>query len=121
MKNKKNKTKSKSSRKRIYRILSRLYAELRANDTTLIFKKIRVRKNAKGKREHMVGTYNWNAEDEMEIDYRYEILSTIVHEFLHKWYPYQNEKWILSEEARIMNAITVRQFRNYVRVLAEVV
>jgi hypothetical protein len=55
------------------------------------------------------------------LDYRKDILSCLVHEVLHFYYPQWTEKKVLREEKRLINAITERQARNILKALAKVI
>ena len=68
-----------------------------------------------------VGTYDWNGDEEVAIDYRKDLLPTIIHEFLHKWNHDKSETWVCQEEKRIINALSFQQIRNFVCVVAEVI
>ena len=89
--------------------MSRLYADMREYGN-LSFRKLH------GK----VGTFSWGGDDVIVVDYRKDILPTIIHEFLHKWHPDRPETWIIAEESKIINALSLKQIRNFIRVLAEV-
>jgi len=92
------------SKKQIYRITSRLYCELRDNPQYITLRKI---KNAQG--------LYWYDSDLIEIDYRKMLLPTLVHEYLHKWYPDKSETWVLQQEQIIMNALSTRQAKNILK------
>ena len=99
----------KYNKETLHRIMSRLYTEMREYGN-ISFKKLH------GK----VGTFSWDGDDVVVVDYRKDMLPTIIHEFLHKWHPDRPEKWVIAEESRIINALSLKQIRNFVRVLAEV-
>ena len=105
------KTNNKKYKKELlHKVMSRLYADMRENGN-VIFKKLH------GK----VGTFDWHGDETIEIDYRKDILPTIIHEFLHKWNPEKSESWVIKEESRIINSLSVKQVKNFIRVLAETI
>ena len=91
-------------KEKLYRITHRLYKELR-NEPEIIIRKMRA----------MCGEYDYETE-EITLDYRCEIIPTLIHEYLHKWNPNKCETWILQEEARIINALSTKQV---VKILVE--
>jgi hypothetical protein len=52
---------------------------------------------------------------EIHLDPRDEVISTLVHETLHYFYPEASEEWILSMEDGIVKKLTHRQVRNIIR------
>tara|TARA_R110000824_G_scaffold12226_7_gene53569 strand:+ start:6216 stop:6530 length:315 start_codon:yes stop_codon:yes gene_type:complete len=89
-------------KQKLYGITSRLYHELR-NNPEIIIKKL------KG----MHGEYDFSTE-EITLDYRGELLPTLIHEYLHKWHPDANETWVLNEESRIVNALSKKQVKRII-------
>lgn len=64
-------------------------------------------------------TYPKNDTDALvTIDYRRDILSCLIHEVLHHYYPKWSEKKVLRMEAKIINRLTERQAKNIVKKLA---
>jgi len=53
--------------------------------------------------------------DEICIDYRKDILSTLIHEVLHYYYPNWSETKVLNEERKIINYLTIKQVKNILR------
>ena len=93
-------------KKDVNNIISRVYKELKNENTNIIFKKLR----------GCHGEYDY-LEDEIYIDLRKEILPTIVHELLHKWHPEKSEKWVIRQEKHIMQHITLAQSINIITFL----
>ncbi len=93
----------------LYRFTSRLYRELRKPERNITLKKLR---------KPYCGFYDCITE-EITLDYRQEILSTTIHEYLHKFNPDKCETWILSEEKKIMNSLSVRQIKNIIKAFAK--
>ena len=89
------------NKKQLYRVTNRLYRELEENPDYIILRKIR----------GFQGEYDGNT-DEISIDYRKMLIPTLIHEYLHKWYPEKCETWILQHEALIINSLSTRQIRN---------
>lgn len=55
------------------------------------------------------------------LDYRRDILSCLIHEVLHFYYPEWSEKKVLRMESKMVNAISIRQARNILKALAKVI
>lgn len=55
---------------------------------------------------------------EIHLDPRDEVISTLVHETLHYFYPEATEEWILEMERKIVHKLTDRQIRNIIRRLS---
>jgi hypothetical protein len=96
------------SKYQLYKITSRLYKELRENPEYITMKKL------KGT---IHGLYNYGTL-EIIIDYRKSIISTLIHEYLHKWNPDKCESWVLKHESMIMNTLTTRQIKNIIHAFA---
>ena len=88
-------------KKQLYAITRKIYRNLRENPDCIILKKIRGNQ----------GEYDYTT-SEIFIDYRCNILSTLIHEYLHKWHPDKSESWVLKHEQLIVNALSTRQIRN---------
>ena len=95
------------TKKQLYKITNRLYKELNKNSDCIILRKL------KG----CQGEYNY-CNDEVSIDYRKEIIPTLIHEYLHKWHPEKCETWVLQQEHLIINGLTTRQIKNILRAFA---
>ena len=59
--------------------------------------------------------YTHNFPTEVHLDFRENIISTLIHEALHYFYPDASETWVLTMEKRIVNQLTDRQVRNILR------
>jgi hypothetical protein len=59
------------------------------------------------------GEYDYGTE-EITLDYRKDLLSTLIHEYLHKWHPDNSETWVLQNEQMIVNALTTRQIKRII-------
>jgi len=93
----------------IYKITRRLYYLLRHHQDRIYFKKL----------SHGVyGYYDYGTE-EITLDYRRDIIPTLIHESLHHWHPEWSETAVLKEEGRIMNLLTSRQIKNILKILGE--
>lgn len=53
------------------------------------------------------------------LDHRADVISTLIHETLHRFYPAESEEWILRMEKKIMNKLTSRQVKNIIRRLGQ--
>ena len=89
----------------LYKITSRLYKELREGNNLLTLRKMGANRQ---------GLYDYGTE-EICLDYRRELIPTLIHEYLHKWYPDKCETWILNLESRIVNALSVKQVKNIIK------
>jgi hypothetical protein len=96
------------SKKQIYKITNRLYKELRTTNNDIVLKKLR----------GIHGEYDY-ATNEISLDYRKDFLSTLIHEFLHKWYPEKNETWVLNNERMILNALSTIQIKRIIMEFAK--
>jgi hypothetical protein len=56
------------------------------------------------------GLYDYST-DAIELDYRKELLPTLIHEYMHKWYPKKSETWVLQQESLITNSLSDIQVR----------
>lgn len=102
------------TRKDTYKITRRLYYLLRNHHNWISFKKLR---GASGLYEAGGG-----GEDvSITLDHRKEIIPTLIHEALHHWYPDWSESTVERHETQIANALSTRQIKNILKVLAETV
>jgi len=99
------------SKKQTYRITKKLYDLLRNNSDHIHFQKLY---------RNVCGTYDDGTQD-ITIDYRRDIISTLIHEALHHWHPDWNETKVIQHESLIINALTARQIKNILRVIGKIV
>ena len=92
----------------IYKITSRIYHELRTHGDDIVLRKLR----------GLHGEYDGST-DKISLDYRKDLLSTLVHEYLHKWHPEKSETWVLKNEQIIVNALSTRQIKRILYELAQ--
>jgi len=92
----------------IYKITSRIYHELRNHGDDIVLCKLR----------GIHGEYDGET-DHIALDYRKDLLSTLVHEYLHKWYPEKSETWVLNNERTIVNALSTLQIKKILFELAK--
>jgi hypothetical protein len=57
----------------------------------------------------------WNCGDIIEIDYRHEIVPTIIHEILHDIYENASETWVSTVESKITQTLTSEDIVNILR------
>jgi len=93
------------SKTQLYKITHRLYQELRGDYCDITLKKMR----------GFQGEYDPDT-DEITLDYRNDLVPTLIHEYLHKWNPDKCETWILEQERIIINALSKRQI---IRIIVE--
>ena len=99
------------SKKETYRVTKRLYYLLRTHSDQIHFQKLY---------QNVYGSYSNDTHD-ITIDYRRDIIATLIHEALHHWYPSWNETKVRQHESLIINALTARQIKNILRVIGETV
>jgi len=90
-----------------YSIISRLYHFLRLNPDNVFFRRLG---------GHKTGDYD-PKEEEIRLDYRKDIIPTLIHEFLHHLYPNMCETKIKEKERQTMSKISPRQGVNIIRAL----
>jgi len=92
-----------------YRITRKLYHFLKNNGNKVEFKKIREKR-----------AFGYYYDDgHIEIDYRKNIIATLIHECLHHWYQNWSETKICAEENRIMNTLSPRQIKNIIKKIGQ--
>ena len=63
------------------------------------------------------GEYDYST-DEITLDFRREIIPTLIHEFIHKWNPDKCENWVLKKERYYVNHLSLSQAAKIIRLLA---
>ena len=58
--------------------------------------------------------------DVIVIDPRKELLPSLIHEFIHKMYEEYPESLVKKCESKIINSLTIKQFKNIIRVLGNI-
>lgn len=53
--------------------------------------------------------------ERIELDYRDEIISTLLHEAIHFLYPQMTEEQVLKNEHELINTLSPRQVRNIIK------
>lgn len=99
--------KCKRRKKEAYTFLHELYTFLKERSDLIILKKTR----------GMEGRYE-PPDDEIVIDYRKEFIPTLIHEVMHCLHPQWCETKVAIKEREIINAITLRQCKNIIKVFA---
>ena len=61
----------------------------------------------------------WNCGESIEIDYRHEIVPTIIHEVLHDIYENASESWVISVESKITQMLKSEDIVNILRLTLE--
>jgi len=95
------------SKKEITSFTRRLHYHLRHHSDEIYFQKIR----------GMCGFYDYGT-GEITIDYRKDILATLIHEFLHHIYPNSCETEVQAHEKAVINSLSRQQVRNIIKILA---
>ncbi len=53
--------------------------------------------------------------ERIELDYRDEIISTLIHEAIHFLHPQMSEEHVLKNELDLINSLSARQVRNIIK------
>ena len=109
LKRKKSKIQLKKERQEIYSFIRNLYYFLRHHSDKIDFKKL------------SGGVYGYYDEevDEITIDYRRDIIATLIHESLHHFHHDWSETNVGREESRIMNILTPKQIKNIIKIMGK--
>lgn len=102
-------TKNSQNKKKLYQLTNHLYNELKDNQH-IIFKRLR----------GCTGEYDL-FNDEISIDYRKDILPTLIHELIHKWNPGRCESWVIKKEKYIMKRLSANQAKRILRLLSDII
>ena len=89
-----------------YKLTRRLYYLIRTHPDQIIFKKL------------WGNVYGHCDGSEITIDYRRDIIPTLIHECLHYWHWDWSESKVKEHESKIMNSLSARQVQNIIKVLA---
>jgi len=103
------KKQKKTSQKNIGRIIRRICYFLCNHSECICFQKLP---------KNICGYYDGGTE-EIIIDYRKDIIPTLIHEALHLWYPNWPEKQVVKEEKRIVRNLTPNHCKNIIKALAD--
>jgi hypothetical protein len=92
-----------------YRFTQKLYEFLREKKNTIELKKL----------WGSIEGYYYFGENRMELDYRKEIISTLIHECIHHYNPDKCETWVIAEEKKVINNLSIRQIKNIIKEFAK--
>ena len=92
-----------------YHFTKLLYYFLRHNTDRVCFEKLH---------GGVLGYYDYGT-DEITLDYRKEIVPTLVHEFIHRLNPHLSETKVIQKEKSIMAVLSHRQCMNILKALAK--
>ena len=92
-----------------YHIVKLLYYFLRHKPDCIIFRKIY---------GGAVGYYDFGTE-EITLDYRKDIIPTLIHEFIHHLNPNWSETRVLKKERQMVNVLSPRQCKNILVALSK--
>jgi hypothetical protein len=74
------------------------------------------KKTQKRRYSQLYGCYNYDSEQEsIKIDYRFDIVPTIIHEILHAMHPKWTERKVRKEENRHLRSLSEKQVINLLR------
>ena len=109
-----------SNKRRINRLVKRIQQHVHDNPDAIKFVKIPNQKN--GQKQVQYRGYYWPDDETIDIDYRYEIIPTLIHEYLHHFHEDWSEKKVEKEERCIMAIIPkthcislIKLFADYIR------
>jgi len=103
--------KFKKKRQEAYNISSKILYYLRHHKH-----KIHIKKIARG-----VYGYFEDYNHEITLDYRRDLVPTLIHEILHDWHMDWSETKVIKEERRIVNLLTPRQATNILKALVKII
>lgn len=106
---KKTKKEINKDKKELTKFLRRLYYFLKHHSDKIDYKKLHGNTDA----------YYETDTGEITIDYRRNIIASLIHESLHHFHPDWSETRVLKNESKIMNLLTARQLKNIIRKIAE--
>lgn len=95
------------SKKNIYNITKRLYALLKNHSDHIYFEKLY---------KNVYGSYD-NTTKDIKVDYRRDIIPTLIHEALHHWHPDWSETEVIKNESLIINTLSARQIKNIIKAI----
>lgn len=105
------------NKKRIYHLVRRVYRFLKDNPGHLSFVKIPPRKEGRSIIQNR--GYYTDEDSTIEIDYRFEIIPTLIHECLHHFHSDWSERKVEKEERVVMALLSKKQALNLLKALAK--
>jgi len=109
----------KLSKKEVSTFLKKAYRFFKDKRNQLLFKKLPKEKSRSKKKHRLVtvmGKYDCDGYNEtISVDYRYEIVPSIIHETLHALHEKWTEKKVYKEEKRYLKSLTQKQALNLLR------
>jgi len=97
------------NRKEMNRFIRRFYYLIRHHSDQIYFQRLS---------RNVYGYYDYGTGD-ITVDYRKEMVPTLIHEAIHHWHLDWSENAVLKEEKEIVNSLTSRQYKNILRVIVE--
>ena len=89
----------------VYPFLNKMYTIFKTKPCVFVLKKMRIQ-----------GDYDYiEDEDVISIDFRKELISTLIHEVLHHIHPTWKEQQVKREEHKIMNSVSVQQVKHILK------
>ena len=98
------------TREETYRFTHKLYQLLFNHSDHIFIRKLH---------QDVHGEYDPSTED-IHIDFRRDLISTLIHEAFHHWHPNWCETKVLEMESKVVNSLSQRQVKNVIKALANV-
>lgn len=106
-----------SNKRRINKLIKKIQDHVQENPDAIKFVKIPNQKS--GKRYVQYRGYYWPEEETIDIDYRYEIIPTLIHEYLHHFHEDWSESKVEKEERCIMAVIPKKHCISLIKLFAD--
>jgi hypothetical protein len=109
------------TKKEAYAFTRAAYRFMGSHDTVLLGKIpsefARTRLNKKKRKYIVYGTYEWDEEgaEIIKVDYRYDIIATLIHELLHFLHNDWRESKVRQQERRYLRGLSGKQIFNLLR------
>ena len=107
-------------KEQLYAFTRRAYRFLREHPEKVEIAKIRERARDKDGKGFVPVAGKCTVDKEISLDYRKDLISTLVHELLHAFHPDWAETTVLREESALINQLSSRQVKNLIKAFAEV-
>ena len=107
-----------NSRGRITRLVNRVRRHISENPELIYF--VKIPKTRKGRSGIQYRGYYWPDNERIDIDYRYEIIPTLIHECIHHFHEDWSESKVEREERMIMATLSKKQAIKLLKTLVSI-